>query len=309
MPLDPQVKTLLDQLAAMGAPPIADLSPVDARVQFETAMAAMKGVGPELRSIEDRDIPGPDGPVSVRVYRPSEEEGLPALVWFHGGGWVLGNVPGSDVTCRHLAKESGAVVVSVEYRLAPEHPFPAGPEDCYAATAWVAEHAAEIGADGGRLAIGGDSAGGNLAAVVALMARERGAPDVKAQLLVYPVTDALMTYPSMRENAEGYLLTEASMRWFWGHYLGDSGNEKEPLASPIYADDLSGLPPALVMTAEFDPLRDEGEAYAKRLEQAGVPVTVTRYDGHIHGFFGMSGVFDITEKAIEQAARWLGQSL
>jgi acetyl esterase len=307
MPLDPQVKALLDQLASLGAPPIADLTPTQARQQFEAALAPMSGNGPELPSVEDRNIPGPDSPVLVRVYRPSEGNGdaLPVLVWFHGGGWVLGNVPGSDVTCRHLAKESGRVVVSVEYRLAPEYPFPAGAEDCYAATAWVATHASEIGVDPSQLAVGGDSAGGNLAAVITLMAKERGGPDINKQLLVYPVTDGLMSYPSMRENAEGYLLTEAAMKWFWGHYLGNGGNEKEPLASPIYADDLSGLPPALVMTAEFDPLRDEGEAYAKRLEQAGVPVTTTRYDGQIHGFFGMSGVFDTTAAAIKEAAAFL----
>ena len=307
MPLDPQVKTLLDQLAALEAPPIADLTPLQAREQFEAALAPMSGTGPELPLVEDRNVPGPDGPVPVRVYRPAEGNGgaLPVLVWFHGGGWVLGNVPGSDVTCRHLAKESGAVVVSVEYRLAPEYPFPAGAEDCYAATAWVANHGEEIGVDSSRLAVGGDSAGGNLAAVVTLMAKERGGPDIKRQVLVYPVTDGLMSYPSMRENAEGYLLTEGAMKWFWRHYLGNSGNEKEPLASPIYADDLSGLPPALVMTAEFDPLRDEGEAYAKRLQQAGVPVTTTRYNGQIHGFFGMSGVFDITASAIQEAAAFL----
>jgi acetyl esterase len=252
-------------------------------------------------SVVDRRIPGPAGDIPVRVYTPNGTAPFPLLVYFHGGGWVLGGIDTHDGTCRSLANGAGCVVVSVDYRLAPEHRYPAAAEDCCAATQWAAAHAAELGADARRVAVGGDSAGGNLAAVVALMARDRGGPALVLQLLIYPATDARFDTASYRDNADGYLLTAADMRWFWDHYLGDSGRGAEPYASPLRAADLSGLPPALVITAEFDPLRDEGEAYAKRLEDAGVASRLSRYDGMIHGFFGMGQMIDRANAAVGEA--------
>jgi acetyl esterase len=304
MALDPIVKTLLDQLAAAGGPLMTDMEPPAARLFFEQFAGVMDGEVPALPAVEDRIA----GDVPVRIYRPEGTGPFPLLVWFHGGGWVIGSVQGGDATCRRLAAGAGAVVVSVEYRLAPEYPFPAAPEDCYAATVWAVAHAGELGADPARVAVGGDSAGGNLAAVIAMMARDQGGPSLRFQLLVYPVTDALSTYPSYIENGEGYLLTSDTMRWFIGHYLGEA-DPKDPLASPIYAPDLSGLPPALVLTAEYDPLRDEGEAYGKLLEMAGVPTAVRRFDGQIHGFFGFAAVFPAALEGVGIAAEAVREAL
>jgi acetyl esterase len=212
---------------------------------------------------------------------------LPVVVYFHGGGWVIGDLEVVDQPCRQLASAAGAIVVSVDYRLAPEHRYPAAFEDSYAATVWVGAHAAEIGGDPARLAVAGDSAGGNLAAAVALAARDRGGPELAAQLLIYPVTDFNFGTASYHDNREGYLLTKGSMQWFWAHYLGAQDLDKDPYACPLRADSLAGLPPAYVATSEYDPLRDEGEAYARRLEEAGVAVTAKRFDGMLHGFFWM----------------------
>jgi acetyl esterase len=219
---------------------------------------------------------------------------------------VIGSIETHDGLCRELANRSGAIIVSVEYRLAPEHPFPAAPEDCYAATSWVAEHASEFGGDPARLAVAGDSAGGNLSAVVALMARERGGPPLRFQLLIYPGVDCRMGYPSIDENGTGYFLTKADMHWFYGHYGADPNDWR---ASPLLAPDHSGLPPALVLTAEYDPLRDEGEAYARKLREAGVPVTLRCYDGQIHGFIGMTATVDRAREAFDQAAADLRHAL
>jgi acetyl esterase len=302
MPLDPQIKALLDQFEAEGGPPVEEMSVADARAMM-TTLTQMTAVSPEGVTSEDLTVPTSEGNVPVRLYRADATVAgpRPLLVWLHGGGWVIGDLDSADPTARDLALQTGALVVSVDYPLAPEHSFPAAPEACYAATSWLADHAAELGADPARIAIGGDSAGGNLAAVTALLAKDRGGPALNFQLLVYPVTDCLLTYPSMTENGDGYLLTATAMRWFIDHYLPAGADRRDAAASPIYADDLTGLPPALVITAEFDPLRDEGEAYAKRLEHAGVPVIVSRYDGMIHGFFGMTGVVDGGRDAVAHA--------
>ena len=238
----------------------------------------------------------------MRIYTPPGSGPFPALVWFHGGGWVVGDLESADATARLLTLGAGCVVVSVDYRLAPEAKFPGPAEDCYAATRWVAEHAAEIGVSGNNLAVGGDSAGGNLAAAVCLMVKDRGGPPLGMQLLVYPVTDRNFETGSYGDNAEGYSLTRETMIWYWDKYLANDADGGNAYAAPLRAQDLGGLPSAVVITAEYDPLRDEGEAYANRLEAAGVPTTLTRYPGMIHGFFGMSAVVDKGKDAIAQAS-------
>ncbi len=306
MTLNPQAHVLLQQLAAMGMPPIHEQEPEAVREANRLPPAVP---GARMARVEDRAIAGPAGEIPVRVYRPTESADHSLLLWYHGGGWVIGDLDGADVTCRELAAKSGSVVVSVDYRLAPEHRYPAAHEDCYAATEWAAANAAELGADASRLAVGGDSAGGNLAAVVALRARDEHGPAIRFQLLVYPVTDHNFETASYRENADGYLLTRDGMKWFWNHYLGPDGDGAEPHASPLRAENLAGLPPAHVITAEYDPLRDEGEAYARRLEEAGVPVTLTRYAGQIHAFYGMHGVLDDATSAAEESAEKLKAAL
>ncbi len=302
MPLDPKVQAFIDQMAGML--PLNEMTVADARAGLE-ALAAMQGEPEPIHRVEDRTIPGPAGDVPVRVYAPAAGGPLPVLVYFHGGGWVVGGLGTHDGVCRALANRAQAMVVSVDYRLAPEHRFPAAAEDCYAATRWVAERAAELGADPRRLAVGGDSAGGNLAAVTALMARDRGGPRLCHQLLVYPVTDARFDTPSYVANAEGYFLTRAMMQWFWDHYVPAAADRTNPYCAPLAAPDLRGLPSATVITAEFDPLRDEGEAYAARLREAGVPVEAQRYDGIIHGFFGMGAMFEQAAAAIALASEQL----
>ena len=306
MTLNPQAKFVLDQMAAMGMPPIHEQEPEAVREANRLPPAVP---GAEMAHVEDRAVPGPAGDIPVRVYRPTEADDHALLVWYHGGGWVIGDLDGADVTCRELAARSGSVVVSVDYRLAPEHRYPAAHEDCYAATVWAAEHASELGADAGKLCVGGDSAGGNLAAVVSLRARDEDGPAIRFQLLVYPVTNHDYETGSYRDNAEGYLLTRDGMEWFWNHYLGPDGDGSHPHASPLRAASLSGLPPAHVITAEYDPLRDEGEAYAQRLQEAGVATTQTRYPGQIHAFYGMHGVLDDATNAVEESAQRLRAAL
>ncbi len=299
MPLDPQAREVLDRLAAVDLPPIEQQSPARAR---EIMLLRTIGLGepPAIASMEDRRVPVDGGEIDVRVYRPATEGELPVLVYFHGGGWVIGCIRTHDALCRALANASGFAVVAVDYRLAPEHRYPTAVEDCWAATRWVADNAEELGVDPHRLVVGGDSAGGNLAAVVALLARDRGGLELAGQILVYPITDCDLDTPSSLTNAEGYNLTRAAMRWFWDHYLPEEKRRKEPLASPLQADSLAGLAPALVQTAEFDPLRDEGEAYAHRLIEAGVDATLTRYDGLIHGYIRMTGQIDRAQDANDE---------
>jgi acetyl esterase len=307
MPLDPGLKVVLDQLAANPGPELHELPVAQARAFYDQMQLPRPEV--KIAAVEDRKIAGPEGAIPVRIYRPEGRAPFPALVYFHGGGWVIGSLETHDGSCRDLANRAGCVVVSVDYRLAPEHRYPAAAEDCFAATKWVAEHAAELGVDPKRIAIGGDSAGGNLAAVVALMARDRRGPALRHQLLIYPVADADFTRASYRENAEGYLLSTKAMEWFWNHYVPEPARREEPYASPLRAKDLAGLPPAFVLTAEYDPLRDEGEAYARRLQQAGVPTKLKRYEGAIHGFFAMGLLAQVARTAVDDAVAELRTAL
>jgi len=296
--LDPQARAFLDRMKELGIPGIGELPPEEARATQDAPAAVVFGPLVEV-PCEDRTIPGPARAIPVRVYRPGDEP-APVLVYFHGGGWVLGSLNTHHGVCATLARLAGCVVCSVDYRMAPEHRFPAALDDAWAVTTWVAEHAEELGGVPGALAVGGDSAGGNLAAICALRARDAGVP-IALQLLVYPVTDADLDTSTYLEFTDGYFLTRYSMEWFWDHYLPD-GDRFHPDASPLRAEDVSGTAPALVITAEFDPLRDEGEAYAGRLEDAGVPVTLSRYDGMIHGFFRMPGAMDKANDALAEAA-------
>ncbi len=306
MPLDPTVKALLDQMAALNMPPMISLSAEQARAMFKATRSPVEALEPVDR-IEDRAIPGPAGEIRVRVYTPTSSEPLPVLVYYHGGGWVIGDLDTHDGVCRKLANRAACVVVSVDYRLAPEHRFPAAAEDGYAAAAYVQAHAADFGADASRVAVGGDSAGGNVAAATALIARERGGPALAYQVLIYPVTNYSFDTASYSDNAEGYFLTTDAMRWFWDHYLGGADGT-HPHASPLRAPDLSGLPPAIVITAEFDPLRDEGDAYAARLHAAGVAVKHGRYPGMVHGFVGMHDVIPQGNRAIDECAAALREA-
>lgn len=304
MPLDPQMQELLDLTAEFRAVPNHQKTPRQARADTLDRTAAMAEAGgdPEpIARVEDRAIPGPAGDIPIRIYTPETPSGG-GIVYFHGGGWVICNLDTHDGPARALANLSGATLISVDYRLAPEAKYPAAAEDCYSATRWVSEHGAELGIDPSRIAVAGDSAGGNLAAVVSQMARDRGGPPIAFQLLIYPVTDHDFGAGSYAEHgSSGDLLSIEDMTWYWGHYLESPEQAKEPYAAPLRAHDLAGLPPALVITAEYDVLRDEGEAYARRLWAAGVATTLTRYDGVIHGFFNMAALLDKAKAAQQQA--------
>lgn len=288
MPLHESAVVMLQMLDAAGLSFAGEeTTPAQRRAAMIAATTNPAFPKHPVHDVADRSIPGPDGDVPVRVFRPGAASGLPLLVWFHGGGWVTGNLDTHDQVCRLMCDAAGIVVLSVDYRLAPEAKFPAAADDCLAAYAWARAHAAEIGADPTRIAVGGDSAGGNLAAVVAIDAAARGIGAPALQLLVYPVTDYEFESPSMVDNAKGYFLEAETMRWFYDHYARTPDDFADPRFSPMRADDLTGLPRAVVVTAEFDPLRDQGEAYAARLRDAGVPTATVRADGLIHGFFGM----------------------
>jgi acetyl esterase len=303
MPVDPQIQTLLDLGAAL--PPLQTLSVEAARAQF--AARDVPGLRkPEVASVVNRDMQGPAGSLALRVYTPLGEGPFPLMVFFHGSGFVLCSLDTHDGMCRNLCAGTGCLVVSVDYRLAPEAKFPAAPDDCLAATRWAVANAAALDADPGRVLVAGDSAGGNLAAVTALRIRDEGGPKLLGQLLIYPVTDYYDAgTPSMTENAEGYGLTRAGMIWFWNHYLSDPSHAANPHVSPLRANDLSALPPALVVTAEYDPLRDEAEYYADRLVRAGVPTSAKRWDGMNHGFFFWPGVVDRSGAAMDEACAWV----
>jgi acetyl esterase len=298
-----EVRALLESLEADPAPPIETLPVVEARRAVVEALKTLAGNPEEVARVQDLETPGPGGAVPVRVYTPPGSGPFPGVVYFHGGGWVVCDLDTHDVVCRAIARRAGAVVAAVDYRLAPEYPFPAAVEDCYAATEWAATNAAALGISASRLAVAGDSAGGNLAAVVSRKCRDAGGPRLALQVLVYPVAnlDSFAT-SSYEEFADGYYLTRSEMEWFRRCYLARPEDAKNPDASPLLAADLRGLPPALVITAECDPLRDEGEAFARRLSEAGVPVTCTRYNGMIHPFFSLGGVISQGRRAIEQVA-------
>lgn len=310
MPLDPQAKAYLDQMAAMNMPPVSSFEPSVLRqlIAAQVAEEAKTSTVEPVANVVNRTIPGPAGEIPVRIYTPAGHGPFPILVFFHGGGWVICTLDTHDGQCRSLANGAGCVVVSVDYRLAPEHKFPAAPLDCYAATKWVAEHAAELNGDASRLAVGGDSAGGNLTAVVSQMARDQDGPALVFQLMIYAATDFTAQNASKKENGEGHGLDNSDMDWFTNHYLRSKEDETNPMASPMLAASLSALPPALVITAEYDPLRDEGELYGQRLQAAGVPVTIRRYPGMIHGFFGMAQILDQGKKAVEETCQTLREA-
>jgi acetyl esterase len=310
--LDPQARAVIDLVVASGRPAYHTLSPKDARQLFRDTRPASTPPPPEIGGVRTLAADGPRGPIPLRVYRPAgvpDSTRLPAYVYFHGGGWVIGDLDTHDVVCRQITAEAGVSVVSVDYRLAPEHTFPAATDDAWAATRWVVAHARELGVDRGRLAVGGDSAGGTLAAVVALLARDAGGPPIAVQVLLYPVTDVGAETRSYQEFADGYLLTRASMRWFIAHYLSKPEDAADWRASPLRAPSLAGLPPALVVTAGFDPLRDEGRAYAARLREAGVRVDDICYGGMIHGFVPMGRLIDTAFRAVTLIAGTLRHAL
>lgn len=302
MPIDPQAQVILDMNKAAGLPPMHTLSPAELRARPRPPQPEPEPVA----RVVNQTISGPDGDIPVRIYWPEGDGPFPGVAFFHGGGWVICDLDTHDAVCRMLTNKTGAVVMSVDYRLAPEAKFPAASDDCYAATVWMAENAESLNVDASRIAVAGDSAGGNLAAVVALMARDQGGPDLVFQAMVYPVTDYSFDTPSYQENGDKeFVLGTDSMKYFWGHYLANEEDGSHPYASPLQAEDLGNLPPALVITAEFDPLRDEGEAYGRALQEAGVPTQITRYDGVFHGFFSMAAMLDKAKAANSEAAEAL----
>ncbi len=304
MPLHPQAVKFLDTYARLNSPPLETTPVAESRALLASGTGIFPNC-PELASVDDVFIPRPGGPLLLRIYRPKQTVNRGACLYFHGGGWVLNSVQTHDDFVRRLTDAAGCVCVSVEYRLAPEHPYPAAVDDAYAALEWMAANGTEWDVDPTRLAVAGDSAGGNLAAAVCLVTRDRNGPPIRQQVLAYPITDCDFTRPSYRENAEGYFLTTSQMRWFWDHYCPDPERRREPYASPIYATSLSGLPPAFIFTAEFDPLRDEGEAYAAALQAAGVPVRFRRFDGMIHAFLRRVTTFDAAREALREIAEVL----
>ncbi len=309
MPLHPSAEVMIQLLNDAGLALKPDATPDERRTAMIAATANPAFPKHPVHDVSDRVIPGPAGGIPVRVYRPSDAAGLPLLLWFHGGGWVTGNLDTHDQVCRLLCDESGAMVVSVDYRLAPEAKFPAAADDCLAAYEWALAHADEIGADPDRVAVGGDSAGGNLAAVVPLAARERNIPQPVLQLLVYPVTDYEFDSPAMIDNAKGYYLEAESMRWFYEHYARTPADYDDWRFSPIRAASHTGLARAVVITAEFDPLRDQGEAYGEKLQAAGVPTEIVRAHGLIHGFFGMHAFMPPGQDAWDVAVNALREAM
>lgn len=309
MPLDPIAAGLLQQMEEAGAPPIDSLAPPEAR-EAAAGFAALAGELEEVQETKELKIPGPGGDILVTLITPKGAAATSGcLIYYHGGGWVIGDRDTLAPACHQLAARSGMRVANVEYRLAPEHKFPAPFDDCYAVFEWFTKNGASVGVDSTKLAVGGDSAGGNLAAAVALKARDNNVSGLKLQLLVYPVTDHSYGTVSYKDNGDGYLLTKNMMTWFWDHYLASPEDGKNPYVSPLQAKDVKGVAPAVVYTAEFDPLRDEGEAYSTRLKDAGLLLHSKRYDGQIHAFFQMGGVFPAASDAYADAANHMKKAL
>jgi acetyl esterase len=312
MPVDPLLQPILDMMNA-NPPPDVSLPPVERRRLAEEGLDQglfmLSEDPPEVASVVDHRVPVDGGEITVRVYTPEGDGPFPCYVYFHGGGWFMGRVEQFDTGCQEIAVGASCVVASVDYRLAPEHKFPIAAEDCYAGLLWVVANADELRVDASRLAVGGASAGGNLAAVVSLMNRDRGGPPIALQVLEIAVTDLATTYPSMEKHGEGYGLTAQSMEEFIDYYLADPADAKHPYASPMFADDHSGLPAAVVTTMEFDPLRDDGEAYAARLADAGVPTVVKCWDGHIHLSCTMTKVLPTARTYREEMIGHIAQAL
>jgi len=302
MALDPQAAAFLKELAELGAEPFQNLTPAEARLAV-IPFKELSGEPEPVGGVRYAFVPGPTADLPVRIYRPidgSEDELLPGLVYFHGSGWVVQNIDIFDSVSRAISNRTGCVLVAVNYQKAPEHKFPIPFHDCYSATEWVFENAADLGIDHDRIGVIGDSAGGNLAAAVTLKARDVGGPNIAYQVLIYPAVQYGWDTPSSLANAEGYLLERAGMEYFWNHYVREPSDGENPYCAPLVADDHSGLPPTLVVSAEFDPLRDDGEYYAEKLRQAGVPVKFSLYEGQIHGLLGLGGVLDATQTLLDE---------
>jgi acetyl esterase len=306
--LDPDAAAVYKAFQEAGRPAYETLTPPEARDYYTQARVVMNPEPPELKSAEPLAIPAPHGTIPARIYTPKTlrtKDGLaPCLVFFHGGGWVIGNLETHDVVCRKLAYEGELIVISVDYRLAPEHKFPAAVDDAITSTKWISDNAGKLGIDASRLMVGGDSAGGNLAAVVALHARDNGGPAMAGQVLVYPATEFARTHPSHREPETSVLLTHSVIGWFANHYMGDA-DRSDWRASPARAKTFAGLPPAYVLTAGADPLRDEGDEYAAKLKAAGVPVAYKHFPGQFHGFFTMGKLLKQADVAVTDIAIWL----
>jgi acetyl esterase len=307
--LDPDAAAVYKAFQKAGRPPYETVSPAEARALYLKGRAVTNPEPPELKSVQPLAIPSPSGSIPARVYTPMklrQANGLaPCLVFFHGGGWVIGDLDSHDVVCRKLADEGQLIVISVDYRLAPEHKFPAAIDDAIAATKWIAANATPLGIDASRLTVGGDSAGGNLAAVVAISARDGDGPAIAGQVLIYPAIDFAMTHPSHSEPETSILLTHSVIRWFRDHYLNGAADVHDWRASPARAETLVGLPPAYVLTAGADPLRDEGDEYAARLKEAGVTVTHRTFPGQFHGFFTMGKLLQPANIAASEIGAWL----
>lgn len=311
MPLDPVLKAFLDQVASMGGPKTWEMTPPEAREAFAGLMQLAGPKDIPIGKVANIAIPATRGEIAARSYAPvaANSQPLPTLVFFHGGGWVIGNIDTHDGLCRMIANGSGCRVISVEYRLSPESKFPGPVEDALGALEWIEKNAAQLGVDANRLAVGGDSAGGDLAAVVAQIAKEKGAPKLSYQMLLFPVTQIGEETTSLREYAEGYFLERKTLDWFYAHYLPTDADKKDPRISPLHAEDFSGLPPAYVMLAGFDPLHDEGLAYAKKLRAAGVTVTVADYPDMVHDFIYLQAVLPQAAEALNTAAAALKAAL
>jgi acetyl esterase len=310
--LHPQAQALLRLIEEKGIPPMHTLSPADARSYYLERRFFTQPEPPHVASLRELEARGPAGPIRLRSYRPlgtPDDAVLPVLVYFHGGGWVIGDLETHDTLCRELCNLSGTAVIAVDYRLAPEHPFPAAVDDALAATRWISDNAAALQVDANRLAVGGDSAGGNLAAVVALQARDAGDLPVAFQLLIYPATDQRRGAPSHAANGQGYLLTQDTIAWFHDNYLGGSAHDQDWRASPLLASNHAGLPPAFILTAGYDPLRDEGLQYAQKLSEAGSRATLVNFERQIHGFILMGRVLDEANVAVHLCASQLVHAL